>query len=141
MKQETIFRNLLPFLLLPALLFSCVNFSNGEFAPYRGYEWAAPYKNDSLILKLTTASDVVLSLKSGGAVPGAGQYETHRKKFLFSDFSMELNGVQYCLYYATYDKELNMVVYGDSLNAECDTAFLVWSKHFSPVSCHPGAHR
>ena len=133
MKQKTFFRNLLPFFLLPALLFSCVNFSNGEFAPYKGQKWAAPYKNDTLILKFTTASDAQFSLKSSGAVLGAGKYDVHRKKFPFSDFSIELNGVHYCLYYATYDKELNVVVYGDSLNTACDTVPSEWSCSFLPV--------
>ena len=118
-------------LVLLSLLPSC-NGSDYEFAPYKGCRWQAPYGDDTLCLELLTASDVQLTSKTSGKVLACGLYDTHRSKFPFTAFQTEIKGVQYRFAYALFNKELDMVLYGDSLNLLCDTVPVAWSLPF----CH-----
>ena len=114
-------------------LFPSCNGSDYEFAPYKGCRWQAPYGDDTLCLELLTASDVQLTSKTRGQVLARGLYDTHRFKFPFTAFQTEIKGVQYRFVYALFNKELDMVLYGDSLNATCDTAWVRWSLPFTLV--------
>ena len=77
--------------------------------------------------------DAQLLSKTSGRLLATGEYYTRRGEFPFYDFSFELDSVQYVLDYALFDPQLNMVVYGDSLNATCDTAWVRWSLSFTLV--------
>lgn len=113
--------------------FSCNEGGEYEFAPYKGYEWHSPYKGDVLCLWLVSSYDAQLLSKTSGRLLATGEYYTRRGEFPFYDFSFELDSVQYVLDYALFDPQLNMVVYGDSLNATCDTAWVRWSLPFTLV--------
>ncbi len=112
---------------------ACLSDNNSEFAPYKGQVWHAPYNADTLYLKLATASDVQLSLNSTGEVVAHGGYKTLRGEFHFSNFAAEIDGVEYRFHYALFSPQLDMVLYGDSLNATCDTAWVRWSLPFTLV--------
>ena len=120
-------------LVLLSLLPSC-NGSDYEFAPYKGCRWQAPYGDDTLCLELLTASDVQLTSKTSGQVLARGLYDTHRFKFPFTAFQTEIKGVQYRFAYALFNKELDMVLYGDSLNLLCDTVPVEWNCGFVPLA-------
>ena len=114
--------------------FSCSEGDKYEFAPYKGYEWHSHYKGDVLFLRLVSAYDVQLLSETSGRLLATGEYYTRRREFPFYDFSFELDSVQYILNYALFDPQLNMVVYGDSLNAACDTTWVRWSLPFALVA-------
>lgn len=113
---------------------ACFSDSNDKFAPYKGQAWHAPYNTDTLCLELTTASDVQLSLNSTGEVVAHGGYKTLRGEFQFSDFAAEIGGVEYCFHYALFSPQLDMVLYGDSINAECDSVPVEWNCSFVPLA-------
>ena len=123
-------------LLSAALLFaslacstSCNENKTDGWAPYAGCAWSAEWGADTVFLELLSAHDVTLYAKNGSLPPAYGKYETRRFKFPFSDFSFEDGAVKYNLCYAV-DKSFNIMLCGDSLNAECDTAYVQWSKPF-----------
>lgn len=132
MKRRILFTISALVAVLLSLLPSC-NGRDYEFAPYKGCRWQAPYGDDTLCLELLTASDVQLTSKTSGQVLARGLYDTHRFKFPFTAFQTEIKGVQYRFAYALLNKELDMVLYGDSLNATCDTAWVRWSLPFTLV--------
>lgn len=121
------------FATIALLLFSCVEESQYVFAPYKGYKWLSPHQGDTLCLELTSAEDALLLSMQHGRALAAGKYDTHRFKFSFSNFEPEIDGVQYRFHYALFDYWLNMVLYGDSLDADCDTAWVEWSRDFLPT--------
>ena len=132
MKRRILFTISLLVAVLLSLLPSC-NGSDYEFAPYKGCRWQAPYGDDTLCLELLTASDVQLTSKTSGQVLARGLYDTHRFKFPFTAFQTEIKGVQYRFAYALFNKELDMVLYGDSLNLLCDTVPVAWSLPFATL--------
>lgn len=132
MKRRILFTISALVAVLLSLLPSC-NGGDYEFAPYKGCRWQAPYGDDTLCLELLTASDVQLTSKTSGKVLARGLYDTHRSKFPFTAFQTEIKGVQYRFAYALFNKELDMVLYGDSLNLLCDTVPSEWSYSFVPL--------
>lgn len=122
------------FAVISLLFAACSGDSNNEFAPYKGQVWHAPYNTDTLCLKVTTTSDVLLSLNSTGEVVAHGAYKTLRGEFQFSDFAAEIGGVEYRFHYALFSPQLDMVLYGDSINAECDSVPVEWSCRFVPLA-------
>ena len=132
MKRRILFTISALVAVLLSLLSSC-NGSDYEFAPYKGCRWQAPYGDDTLCLELLTASDVQLTSKTSGKVLARGLYDTHRFKFPFTAFQTEIKGVQYRFAYALFNKELDMVLYGDSLNLLCDTVPVAWSLPFATL--------
>ena len=132
MKRRILFTISALVAVLLSLLPSC-NGSDYEFAPYKGCRWQAPYGDDTLCLELLTASDVQLTSKTSGQVLARGLYDTHRFKFPFTAFQTEIKGVQYRFAYALFNKELDMVLYGDSLNLLCDTVPVAWSLPFATL--------
>lgn len=118
-----------PILFIFFMLSSCTEKVN-EWPPYVGYEWHAPYKGDSLCLKLATDEVVVLSSVADHSPLSTGKYKTHRGKFLFEELKMEMDSVSYNLEYALFTPTFEMVVYGDSLNAVCDTMLMEWNLPF-----------
>lgn len=119
--------------LTTTLSTACDKDCNYEYAPYVGYEWYAPHNNDTLCLKLLSAEDVALTLKHDERVLGRGKYCTHRLKLPFSEFRTDISGVTYILSHAKFDTRFNMIIYGDSLNADCDTDWAEWEKAFTPA--------
>ena len=132
MKRRILFTISALVAVLLSLLPSC-NGRDYEFAPYKGCRWQAPYGDDTLCLELLTASDVQLTSKTSGQVLARGLYDTHRFKFPFTAFQTEIKGVQYRFAYALFNKELDMVLYGDSLNLLCDTVPVAWSLPFATL--------
>lgn len=133
MKMKNLLRVTLLLLSLTFFVSSCFEYESYAWEPYKGYVWSAEWGNDTVFLELLSGNNVTFYSKNGTMPRANGMYETHRKKFPFSDFSFEIGAVKYNLHYATYDTNLYMVLYGDSLNVECDTAFVDWSKTFTPV--------
>lgn len=113
---------------------ACLSDSNNEFAPYKGQVWHAPYNADTLYLKLATASDVQLSLNSTGEVVAHGGYKTLRGEFHFSNFATEIDGVEYRFHYALFSPQLDMVLYGVSINTERDSVPVEWNCGFVPLA-------
>ena len=133
MKMKNLLRVTLLLLSLTFFVSSCFEYESYAWEPYKGYVWSAEWGNDTVFLELLSGNNVTFYSKNGTMPRANGMYETHRKKFPFSDFSFESGAVKYNLHYATYDTNLYMVLYGDSLNVECDTAFVDWSKTFTLV--------
>lgn len=134
MVEKKIFRLVAAVMSAAALILSCSGDNDDyEFAPYKGCVWRVPYQGDTLCLELLSASDVALYTTSGAMQCAYGKYATHRGKFPFENFNAELNGVHYTLRYALFSPQLDMVLYGDSMNMACDTAAVEWCSVFYPA--------
>lgn len=133
MKRRILFTISVLVAVLLSLLPSC-NGSDYEFAPYKGCRWQAPYGDDTLCLELLTANDVQLSLNSTGEVVAHGGYKTLRGEFHFSNFATEIDGVEYRFHYALFSPQLDMVLYGDSINTERDSVPVEWNCGFVPLA-------
>jgi hypothetical protein len=116
-------------MFLPA---SCSD-SHAEFAPFKGRRWYTCYRGDTLFLELLSASDVALYSHGVNDLHIAGTYETWRGKFPFSGLSFEIGAVQYNIQYARFEPNLDMVVYGDSMDAVVDTCLIEWNCPFTPI--------
>lgn len=116
-------------MFLPA---SCSD-SCTEFAPFKGRRWYTCYRGDTLFLELLSASDVALYSHGVNDLHIAGTYDTWRGKFPFSGLSFEIGEVQYNMQYALFEPNLDMVVYGDSMDAVVDTCLINWNCPFIPI--------
>ena len=122
-------------LMFVLCLFPSCHETENEWPPYAGFEWHAPHNGDSICLKLETNEIVTLSLVSEHQPLSTRNYRTHRGKFLFdSCLEMRFAEVSYNLEYALFTPTFEMVVYGDSFNALCDTALMEWSLPFTLVT-------
>lgn len=133
MFARRLFGQFVALLFLAIVLHSCDSEQKYEFAPYKGRKWFACHNGDTLLLELSTATDVVMYSVTDDAVVARGRYYTRRMEFPFTGFEAQMDGVMYNFYYATYDARLNLTLYGDSLNVACDTAWAAWQKAFVPL--------
>lgn len=134
MKMKNLLRVTLLLLSLAFFVSSCFEYESYAWEPYKGYVWSAEWGNDTVFLELLSGNNVTFYSKNGTMPRANGMYETHRKKFPFSDFSFESGAVKYNLHYATYDTNLYMVLYGDSINTERDSVPVEWNCGFVPLA-------
>ena len=113
-------------LLIPALLvISCKEDETTYPNPYIGFKWYSVFGNDTCILELPTAEDVVLSFKRDTVGSFCAKYSSRYRKLIFQDFSMKHDSVIYRFTHARHNGTRYFFLHGDSVDTICD-------KNYSP---------
>lgn len=116
-------------LLIPALLvISCKEDETPYPNPYIGFKWYSVFGNDTCILELPTAEDVVLSFKRDTLGSFCAKYSSRYRKLIFQDFSMKHDSVIYKFTHARHNGTRYFFLHGDSLDTICDKNYSPWYK-------------